>query len=236
VKRYATIGLAVLIILAGWLVGNRQNGGNPPSAEKAPKTDVTGLSGPLPVGTGFDYYVMSLSWSPTWCARNSAAADAKQCADRRGIILHGLWPQNEQDYPEDCTSNEPERVPASLAGAYLDLIPSIGLIGHEWRKHGTCSGLSQRNYLATARAAWETLTLPAALAGKSKDGRVAVSQIEDDFVRLNPGLTPRSIIVTCEDQMLEEVRICLTRDLQFRDCGNVERSACRLKQVSIPTP
>lgn len=43
----------------------------------------------------FDYYVLSLSWSPTWCALEGDERGSPQCdADRDlGWVLHGLWPQ-----------------------------------------------------------------------------------------------------------------------------------------------
>ena len=52
----------------------------------------------------FDYYVLSLSWSPTWCALEGDARDAPQCdpAADAGWSLHGLWPQNERGWPSYC--------------------------------------------------------------------------------------------------------------------------------------
>jgi ribonuclease T2 len=44
-------------------------------------------------------------------------------------------------------------VPSQLGRDYLDLLPSMGLIGHQWRKHGSCSGLTQRDYFDVTRAA-----------------------------------------------------------------------------------
>src|SRR5690606_41548 len=101
----------------------------------------------------FDFYVLSLSWSPTWCASNDRDGSTSQCHGRRpyGFIVHGLWPQNERGWPEYCPSREPERVPQALAETMRDIIPSAGLAGHEWRKHGSCSGLSQRSYFQTLR-------------------------------------------------------------------------------------
>ncbi|CAB3778800.1 Ribonuclease [Paraburkholderia ultramafica] len=41
----------------------------------------------------FDYYVLSLSWSPDYCSGN--AQDTQQCGPtkRFGFVPHGLWPQ-----------------------------------------------------------------------------------------------------------------------------------------------
>jgi len=56
----------------------------------------------------FDYYVLSLSWSPTWCALEGDASGAEQCdpAKDRGWVLHGLWPQYDRGWPEFCQTAE----------------------------------------------------------------------------------------------------------------------------------
>ncbi len=42
----------------------------------------------------FDYYVLSLSWSPTWCALEGDTRGSPQCDEAAdyGWVLHGLWP------------------------------------------------------------------------------------------------------------------------------------------------
>lgn len=153
-----------------------------------------------------------------------------------GLILHGLWPQFERGYPADCPSREPDRIPDSLARSYLDLIPSVGLMGHEWRKHGTCSGLSQADYLATARAARDKIKIPDELKTETAPTSLPIAGIEQELVKINPGLSMSAISVTCTNQMLDEIRICMTKDLKFRDCGDAGRSSCRLNSVSLPSP
>src|SRR5215470_3353187 len=51
--------------------------------------------------TAFDYYVLSLSWSPEHCAEPAGHGDTQQCASTRhfAFVLHGLWPQFAADYP-----------------------------------------------------------------------------------------------------------------------------------------
>lgn len=43
----------------------------------------------------FDHYVLSLSWSPSWCATEGKERGSEQCSNSAdfGWILHGLWPQ-----------------------------------------------------------------------------------------------------------------------------------------------
>ena len=59
----------------------------------------------------FDFYVLALSWSPSYCAIEGDGADPAQCANGRpyAFVVHGLWPQYEKGYPRDCeTSAAPE--------------------------------------------------------------------------------------------------------------------------------
>ena len=48
--------------------------------------------GPRPPGQ-FDYYVLSLSWVPGFCATNTK--DPNECQKGLTFALHGLWPQFE---------------------------------------------------------------------------------------------------------------------------------------------
>jgi len=190
----------------------------------------------VPLGKGFDFYVLSLSWSPTWCAENDAGGRTQQCrrGENNGFIVHGLWPQNARGYPQFCPTRQPDRVPESLGNTVLDIIPSMGLIGHQWRKHGSCSGLSQQDYFAVTRAAWQRIRIPAGLTPKRGDARITPDGVEDAFIAANPGLRPQGIAVTCEAGRLEEVRICMNADLSFRPCPEVDRAACRAKSIEQP--
>ena len=184
----------------------------------------------------FDFYVLSLSWSPSWCSTNDRDGSTAQCDGRRPytFIAHGLWPQNERGWPEYCQSREPERVPQALARQYYDIIPSAGLAGHEWRKHGTCSGLNQRVYFETLRAAYKKIRLPPSIFDGRIARRLATDDIESLFVRANPGLAREGIAVGCDRGQLSEIRICMSKSLGFRACEEVDRKSCRARIVSVP--
>lgn len=209
------------------------------NTEKPPATaenDSKKAAVTVPIGSGFDFYVLSLSWSPTWCGGNDPDGKSDQCevGANRGLIVHGLWPQNERGYPDFCPTRQSDRVPSSLGRQYLDLIPSMGLIGHQWRKHGSCSGLSQEDYFAVTRAAWKRLALPSELSPSRRTTNIAVTSLEDTLVAKNPGLTKDAVAVTCEGNRLEEIRICFDKSLNFRSCPAVDRQACRKGSVSLP--
>ncbi|WP_309084830.1 ribonuclease T2 [Chelativorans sp.] len=184
----------------------------------------------------FDFYVLSLSWSPSYCAAEEEEANAEQCDAARpfAFVVHGLWPQYERGYPEFCPSGQPDRVPNSLVKAYRDIVPSAGLIGHQWRKHGSCSGLSQSGYFALLREAREQISVPDEFSRLQAPLAVSPDKVEQEFLAANPGLEPSGIAVTCDRRYLREVRICLTRDLDFRVCPEVDRNACRQANVLMP--
>lgn len=189
-----------------------------------------------PAASGFDFYVLALSWSPTYCASDEGNGNRQQCGTDKdyGFIVHGLWPQNERGYPESCDSREPERVPDSLGRSLFDIMPSMGLIGHQWRKHGTCSGLSQADYFKTLRTAWNRLSIPADLRRAQASKRLSGDEIVRKMTAANAGLTKDSIALTCNGGQLDEIRICFTRDLKFRDCAGAGRQSCRKNTVTLP--
>ena len=184
----------------------------------------------------FDFYVLSLSWSPTFCASQSGGKNDQQCSTDKDFrfIVHGLWPQYEKGYPDFCETKEPGRVPQSLGQPLFDIMPSMGLIGHEWRKHGTCSGLGQEEYFAVLRAAREKLKIPPALQRVEQSRRTSPADIEAQLTAANPGLRPDALAVTCAAGQIDEVRICFEKDLSFRACRAIDRAGCRLKNPTLP--
>lgn len=186
----------------------------------------------------FDFYVLALSWSPSYCAVEGANANPQQCDgdEAHGFIVHGLWPQYEKSYPEYCRSHGPDRVPDSLVRSMLDIMPSAGLIGHQWRKHGTCSGFGQTDYFALVRAARERVSVPSAFADLAAAHKAEPERMETRFIDANPGLDPDEIAVTCGEGYLREVRICMTRELAFRACPEIDEKACRLPETLMPAP
>jgi ribonuclease T2 len=176
-----------------------------------------------------DFYVLSLSWAPTYCATDSRP-DPAECGVPHGFIVHGLWPQYESGYPSDCPSNMPRRVSQATIDSLADIMPSASLIDHEWQTHGVCSGLNQANYFATLRRAYDAVTLPPSLAGRN----LAPREIEQAFIAANPRMVETGIAVTCRRGLMEEVRICLTRDLAVRRCLEVDRKGCRVGEITVP--
>lgn len=177
----------------------------------------------------FDYYVLSLSWSPTFCALSGDAKGEDQCEPRHdhSFTLHGLWPQHETGWPADCRAarGDPSRAETR---AMADIMGSGGLAWYEWKKHGRCSGLAPSDYFALSRQAYERIVIPPVFRDLRKDVKLPASVVEDAFVDANPGLDRTMITVTCDAGRIEEARICLTKDLDFRPCGADAARDCRM--------
>jgi ribonuclease T2 len=178
----------------------------------------------------FDYYVMALSWSPTWCAIEGDARDAEQCDTDLGWSLHGLWPQFHRGYPSYC--NTVERAPSRReTGEMADIMGSGGLAWHQWKKHGVCTGLSSNTYFDLSRRAYESITRPDVFRRLEEEVRLPASLVEEAFLKANPQLEPDMLTVTCRDRRIQEVRICLSKDLDPVPCGQDVVRDCTQKDA-----
>ena len=184
----------------------------------------------------FDFYLMSLSWSPSYCvaAHEGGRSGGMQCGARPfSFVVHGLWPQYEKGFPEYC-EQPPPRLYRGIVSSMLDLMPAPPLIYNEWDKHGTCSGLSAQAYFDTIRKARAAIKIPGDYSDLQAPLTVAPEAVRDAFVKANPDLTPGAIAVECDNRRLTEVRICFTKDLKFRDCPEIAKRACRRDRVVMP--
>jgi ribonuclease T2 len=186
----------------------------------------------------FDFYVLALSWSPSFCAasaeRPERAGPNPQCGARPyAFVVHGLWPQYDKGFPEFCQVPAP-RVAREIVSSMLDLMPSPRLIFHEWDRHGTCSGLSARAFFDTVRKARAVIKIPPEYLEVNSALTVSPDEVEEAFAKANPGLERDAIAVTCDRTRLSEVRICLSKEFGFRGCGELDRRACRRDKLAMP--
>jgi ribonuclease T2 len=185
----------------------------------------------------FDFYVLALSWSPSFCEaaaeRGNSGRSQVQCERPYSFVVHGLWPQYERGFPEYCQRPSP-RLDRNIMTSMLDLMPAPGLIFNEWDKHGTCSGLGARGYFENIRKARAAVKIPEAYFGPTEPLTVTPDEVEDAFVKANPGLTRDAVAVTCDSRRLGEVRICMGKDFGFRPCPEIDRRVCRRDNVVMP--
>lgn len=179
----------------------------------------------------FDYYLLTLSWSPQYCSGH--ASDTLQCGteNHHGFVVHGLWPQYVSGYPQSC-SNEP--MDESLAAQYLDVLPTPKLIQHEWEKHGTCSGLQPKQYLDAIRSVFTSITIPDQYKLPSTPVSVKLKQFKDDVAAANPGLDGSDFAVACSGNYLNEVRICYDKDnMKPKACGKGVHDSCKAPTITL---
>jgi ribonuclease T2 len=183
----------------------------------------------------FEYYMLSLSWSPAFCLSSPGAA---QCSGPRryGFFVHGLWPQNEQGWPQYCNVHVP--VPDEVVQGITDIMPARQLVYHEWSAHGTCSGLDPSAFFALVRRAYAGVKLPAQLSDARQPLQQSPDSVAGAFASANPNLAAQSVVVTCSGQSvprLREVHICMDRELKSRACSaDALHEACRAPTLLVP--
>jgi ribonuclease T2 len=197
----------------------------PPAASDA---ETAGTSPSAASSAGFDFYLLNLSWSPEFCYSHPSAAE---CAAHAAFVLHGMWPQNNDGaYPENCSDAPGPSNPAQYSDIYAD----PDLLAHEWRAHGTCSGLSADAFFSAARTAYRSVAIPPTLSGLTTQVSLPPDQILDLFTASNPAIPRSSLALSCGHNYLTAVEICLDKNLHPIACGAVR--SCRANTVRIPPP
>ncbi|MGE0767517.1 MAG: ribonuclease T [Hyphomicrobiaceae bacterium] len=190
----------------------------------------------------FDYYALVLSWSPTYCAGLRRGGYDPQCHRRDGkryaFVLHGLWPQYERGWPENCPVRERPFVPQRIIDGMLDIMPSPKLVIHEYRKHGTCSGLRPEEFYKVSRRLYDQVRIPPRYEHPSQAITVTPAEMIRDFLSVNPALKADQLAIACggPGNRLREIRVCFTREGTYRSCGRNEdaRRLCSASRLYVP--
>jgi len=174
----------------------------------------------------FDYYLLTLSWSPEFCYSH---ADKPECqSGHHGFVVHGLWPQDEDGYPENCSTAPGLKNPAEM----IDIMPDAGLVDHEWKTHGTCSGLDAEAYFKLLRQAFQSVKIPARYAAPRQTFSVPPQEVKEDFLVANPKFSADDMTVSCGNNYLTAVSLCMTRDLKATACQKLRD--CRANVIRVP--
>jgi len=187
----------------------------------------------------FDYYTLTLSWSPSFCTTPAGRNSPQQCGRERryAFVVHGLWPQYYRGWPQFCT-RRPAYLANRLIRSYYDIMPSKRLIIHQWKKHGTCTGLRAADYFNLTRTLFDRIKIPARYLRPDKPILTTPAQVVGDFLKTNRGLQQDMISVQCGNSTrrarLKEVRICFNRDGKPAKCGSNETRQCRARQLVLP--
>jgi ribonuclease T2 len=177
-------------------------------------------------------YQFVLSWSPNHCQQVSeqhlngtrAWDRAFQCEKNHfGFVVHGLWPQakgssGKNNSPRSCEPSK--RLPESLLEKNLCTVPGVALMQNEWSEHGTCMTDDPEKYFSQIQS----------LASRFKPGAIQLSpgvhtaaEVRDAVAAVNPALLRREHIGVraTKDQKLQEIYICLEKNLQPMTCPKV---------------
>ena len=203
---------ALLLALLVTAIGFSKHRGSRPAAQGKPGV--------------FDYYLLTLSWSPEFCHSH---ADKPECqSGHHAFVVHGLWPQYVDGYPEHCSTARGLANPEQMA----DIMPDAGLVAHEWSTHGTCSGLDAEDYFKLLRRAFTSIKMPKHFAAPVETFSLAPQDVKKEFVQANPGLTAEEMTVSCGNNYLTAVSVCMTKDLKPTACQNLRD--CRANVIRVP--
>lgn len=183
----------------------------------------------------FDFYVLTLSWSPGFCDTGGEEKSRQQCAvgAGEGFVVHGLWPENSnRPYPSDC--GDAGYIPGAALRETHGLYPAEGLAIYEYRKHGTCTGLSPENYFHAVKYAREKLNVPEILRAPHDALTLAPREVESAFIAVNPALTSANFALTCSHGELIDLRVCVSKDLDsYIDCPKIAGHSCHSSQIKV---
>ena len=192
------------------------------------QTSPRASTAPEPGGGKFDYYLLNLAWSPEVCYSHPSASE---CGRHATFVLHGLWPQNSDgSYQQSCSDAPGPADPSQ----YSDIYPDPGLLEHEWHTHGSCSGLSPDGFFRAARAAYHSFVVPPSLAQLNRQTSMPPDQVLALVTQSNPSIPPGSVVLSCGNNYLTAVEVCLDKQLHPIACGPLR--SCRARTVRIPPP
>jgi ribonuclease T2 len=184
----------------------------------------------------FDYFLLTLSWAPEFCATNSKGSNTAECdpGNHKGLVVHGLWPQYDNGkWPQDCGGAT--SVPSSIVKQMQPIMPGNGLVQHEWSKHGTCSALSVQDYFGVIQKLYHELKVPDNFQSPSVSAQTSPIKIEKAFATANAA-PPSAFRIACPQNEFSAVEICLSKDLQYQACP-ANLKDCRAKSIKVmPVP
>ncbi len=135
-----------------------------------------------------------------------------------------------------CQSERRPWVPEETIDRMMDIMPSRHLVIQEYKKHGVCSGLDPRDYFKTARDAYRSIRIPEEFQDLSKMRSISPEDVRRAFLDANKQLTDDMVQVVCSRRLLQEVRVCFSKDLAPRPCSQREqtRRLCSDDIVMMP--
>lgn len=165
-------------------------------------------------------YTLALSWAPEFCKpREGDRRHAIQCSGRNGrfgMVVHGLWPEGRQGWPQWCPTAR--RVSPAEVRHNLCMSPSVSLLARQWAKHGACMVRRPETYLKVTRTLWDSLQMPD-FDRLSRHEALTAGMIRTEFLRANPGFRREAVGVKLNERgWLKELRLCYAKDFRPKPC------------------
>ena len=185
--------------------------------------------------TPVDGYVLALSWSREYCKdRGNDPAMRYQCSGEIGdfgFVLHGLWPEAKgPNYPQYCRSVGV--LPRKVVADNICMTPSVQLLQHEWAKHGTCMAKKPETYFGAAKLLFGAIEFPD--MDRLSRQPLNAKRLAEVFAENNAGLPANAVRVKTNDRgWLQEVRICLGKDLKPRRCPAFVQGAPDKAEIKV---
>ena len=185
--------------------------------------------------TATDGYILALSWSREYCkGREEDPAMRLQCSGEIGdfgFVLHGLWPEAKgPNYPQYCGSVGV--LSRKVVADNICMTPSVQLLQHEWAKHGTCMARKPETYFGAAKLLFGAIEFPDMDPLSRKP--LNASGLAVAFAEINEGLPANAIRVKTNNRgWLQEMRICLGKDMKPRRCPAFTPGAPEKAEVKI---
>lgn len=183
----------------------------------------------------FDYYLLSLSWAPNYCASHPTDSSSEcKAGNHTAFVLHGLWPSSNNNpmQPLSCAPARP--VASDIVQHMMEYFPDKGLIQHEWAKHGTCSGLTSAQYFGKVEQAFKAVQVPDRYKKLNHSQQISVHDVEQEFAQAN-NAPAEAFRLSCHAEQLVALEACLDKDLHYQECPANARE-CPSSQVKLAPP
>ena len=172
-------------------------------------------------------YVMHIQMTPAVCALDSSKQKQRKCLEGYSLTISGLAPELSKNH--DCQTDSSAKLSPIQAKVVARVMPDENARTQLWQNVGGCVPMNASQYFRTIINFAGQLKIPADLTNANT---VDVQQdaLKQQFVKLNPSLSPNSLRFTCQasrlDSVLTEIRVCYQKNGRYKQCASHIVSSC----------